>query len=188
MKIKELCFEQIEAIYNDHMKKDFPPDELFPLARMKTLLARKQYLCLGLSENDIPVGYAFYVTDGSSAALGDYFAIFEKYRNSGLGTSALEAFNEYLSDFKLVLGEVEDPDYAADDNAKALMQRRIEFYRRNGLHITDIKVRTFGVNYLLIYRSAERHERDELIRLYQNFYDIRASVPLRKKHVKILNG
>ena len=115
MKIKELCFKQIEAIYNDHMKKDFPPDELFPLARMKTLLAKKQYLCLGLSENDIPVGYAFYVTDGSSAALGDYFAIFEKYRNSGLGTSALEAFNEYLSDFKTKKANAVQTENIPDD-------------------------------------------------------------------------
>lgn len=60
----------------------------------------------------------------------DYIAIHERFRSQGLGSLLLKEINYFLTakNFKLIL-EAEDPAFGID---KAIMFKRIEFYKRNG--------------------------------------------------------
>ena len=44
--------EEIIAIYNKYMVKDFPPDELKPLSSILDMLSRGIYACYGIFEDN----------------------------------------------------------------------------------------------------------------------------------------
>ena len=43
MKLKQLIKEEVKNIYNDHMVKDFPKEELKPIDAIERLISRKIY-------------------------------------------------------------------------------------------------------------------------------------------------
>ena len=70
-----------------------------------------------------------------------------------------------------MVGEVEDPDRAADEKTRALRARRLHFYLRNGYRETALTSRVFGVDYrLLEIPTGAPHSTEELRRVYTDLY------------------
>lgn len=148
MVIKVLNKSEIEKVYEAYLKEDFPKDELKPLKYINKMYDYGKYECLGFYDGETFVGYAYMViANDSDVRLLDYFAVLSGQRNNGIGGECLKALKKYYKDLKCVILESEHPTYSKDDKDKKIRERRISFYKRNGLIETDITTSVGGVYY-----------------------------------------
>lgn len=177
MEIRLLNDEERHYIYHEHLQKDFHHSEVKPYALVEKLVKEQKYLCYGLWDDEELKGYALFVkgTDGPTLLL-DYFAVLNAYRSQGIGRKFIQAIQENMSKDKLTLiAEVENPAYASDERSRDLMNRRIQFYIRNGFKQSKVWSRVFTDEYMIIYYN-EKPYRDgdslvmELKQLYQEIF------------------
>ena len=173
MKIIELSRNQIIDIYSSKMVNDFPADELRPLKMITGPYDKGIYKCYAIvdksDEGDI-LGYAYFVKNDNHY-LFDYLAISDEKRGSGIGSAFLSLLREQFANSESVIGEVEDPDYAENDADKDIQTRRLNFYLRNGYINTNVKVKLFGVDYIVLEMDLNKtHSEKEIIDLYNNHY------------------
>ena len=81
MKLSSLNKKQIETIYRERMKIDFPPNELKPLSMIYDAIERGIYECLGLMDGTDIVGYAYLIRKGDDYLI-DYLAVCPDRRNA----------------------------------------------------------------------------------------------------------
>ena len=191
MQISLLGREQITEIYNTKMIYDFPPMELKPLPRILDAYDKNLYECYALlkdsDSSDEILGYAFFVKMDNHY-LFDYFAVTKDKRNGGLGSTFLGLLRQKFADSDSVIGEVEDPDYAENDEARDLQTRRLNFYLRNGYINTGIKVLMFGVDYIVLEMDlGKNHDSDTIARLYEAHYKAMLPEEIYKEKVTIKN-
>lgn len=191
MEIKSLTIEQVKQVYEESMKVDFPDNERKPLAMILKALENGTYECLGAfmeeGEVDKIVGYAFFVKTENDY-LFDYLAVMKDYRNKGIGAEFLKGIAKHCENYESVIGEVEDPACAKTEDEKKLQQRRRDFYFRNGYVDTKVRVKLFGVDYLVIEMNKNvTHTEQEIKELYKKHYEAMLPKLLYKTMVKIKN-
>ncbi len=175
MELVQLNKDEVTALYHERMVNDFVEDELKPLWAIHKAMEAGTYEPLGLFYTDRIMGYAFLVRQGRNY-LVDYLATYPEQRNKGLGAKILELLGEYLSEADMIIVEVEDPAYAESEDQRSLQERRIEFYKRNGCSDTGLRVRCFGVPFIVLQtKESGSMEKDALWETYQSFY--RAVLP-----------
>lgn len=163
-------FSQVEMLYNSRMKKDFARNERKPLSSIRRAWEAKTYDCYGLFDGEEIVGYAFFVRQGENY-LFDYLAIAEDRRDEGLGSLFLQQLAVVLKDAACVVGEVEDPDKATDENTRLQRERRMRFYLRNGYWKTDLTACVFGVDYRIMeVPTGAPHSTEEIRTVYTALY------------------
>jgi GNAT superfamily N-acetyltransferase len=177
MQIRILDDEERHCIYHQHLQKDFHQSEVKPYTLVEKLVTEQRYLCYGLWDDEKLKGYAFFVKGSDSKTiLLDYFAILSDYRSQGLGGMFIQAIQENMSKDKLTLiAEVENPAHAYDEKSRDLMNRRIQFYIRNGFKQSKISCRVFTDEYMIIYYNEKPHQDEdglvmELKQLYQAIF------------------
>lgn len=182
-----LTREQIEKIYNECMKVDFPPNELKPLAMIFKAMEEGVYFCYGLMEEDEVLGYAFLLKlRDSEDYLIDYIATNQKKRNQGLGAVILKELRELLKDADSVIGEVENPDLADSEEERTLQKRRYQFYMRNGLLDTGVLATCFGVPFIILEQTCSKaHTKEEIISLYKAHYQALLPKTMYEKNIRI---
>ena len=149
MNLKQLSNKDIENIYNKHMIMDFPSEELKPIDVMQKLIKRKIYICYGLYNNEELLAYAFLATSKSYLLL-DYYSVCAKYRNKGIGSKFLNILKENCKNYNGIIVEVENVECASNETEKVVRKRRIDFYRKNGMRMTNISCKLFTVNYSIM--------------------------------------
>ena len=170
MKLQQLTKLQVEELYNAHMVEDFPRDELKPLAIILKAMDDGRYESLGLFDGEVMIGYVYLVKLGRDY-LVDYLATFPDKRNNGAGGIMVGLIKEHLMDAANIIVEVEDPKYAEDEAQRNLQERRLLFYLRNGCLDTGVRVRTFGVPYIVLSLGELAIKDPEGIwELYQSTY------------------
>lgn len=157
MEIRLLVEEERRNIYHGHLQKDFHQSEIKSYSLMEKLAAEKKYPCYGLFEQRELKGYAFFVMEENGRTLLlDYFAVVCEYRNEGLGGGFLRELQEHVIKEDLtLLAEVENPSYAMDEQSRDLMNRRIQFYLRNGFQLSKVWSRVFTDEYQIIYYNEK---------------------------------
>ncbi|MCR4760704.1 MAG: GNAT family N-acetyltransferase [Oscillospiraceae bacterium] len=174
MELLTLNESEIDNVYLSRMKQDFPPDELKPLDTIFRALRCGQYRCIGLSDGEKLLGYAYFIIlryDNCITLLLDYFAVDAALRGHGIGTAFLQKLPELFPDADTVLIEVERPDAAETDLERAYRSRRKSFYLRGGCRETGLKARIFGVPYdILQYPLAAEPDTDALRERYDACY------------------
>ena len=186
MKLKALQSSEITTIYQGRMVHDFIRDELKELPVILKAVQNGIYECLGLFDDDEIIGYAFLAKQGKDYLL-DYFAIYPEYRNKGLGSAILGQLREYFEEAGLIIGEVEDPSYTKDHDLKTLQTRRIAFYKRNECTDTGLRVKCFGVPFIILELDKSRIRSEaELWEMYQSFYRAIYSEEIVKKNIEYL--
>ena len=164
-------FSLIGRLYRSRLKNDFARDELKPLSAIRRLWDRDAYDCFGLFRGEEILGYAFFVRIGKNY-LFDYLAIEQGHRDEGLGSVFLRQLAACLTDAECVVGEVKDPDSAENAAERALRERRLAFYLRNGCLDTGLTSVVFGVAYrILEVPVGEDHTPDELRAVYAGIYE-----------------
>lgn len=151
-----LSVPELEELYTRHMERDFPPDELKPLSRLKELMAAGLYEPYGLFEDGALKAYALYWRAGRDPyVMLDYFAVLPEGRNSGVGSVLLgEMLERFCRNGGGVFGEVEIPD-TGDEAVDSLRRRRLGFYARAGLRQIGYRTKVLGVPYIVLAYGPE---------------------------------
>lgn len=156
--IKELTLPQVQEIYHNRMKKDFPPDELRPYHSIEQLTQESLYFSLGYFDSESLLAYAFFAKpQDSSGALLDYYAVSAQARGTGIGSKFLSGFHTVLEPHRVthILLEVDAPDATQDSVEKEIRERRIRFYKRCLCKMSDVRTALFGVDYQVMYLSFD---------------------------------
>lgn len=172
MIVKNLNKDEITKIYKEHMVNDFPADELKPLSTILKGMDKQLFECLGFldKESGQLKAYAVFIKNGNNY-LFDYLAVVDGNRNDGIGSVFLKQIAEHFKNADSVIGEVEDPDFAADESERRLRERRIAFYERNGYFNTGVKAKLFGVDFWILEMNlGKKHTKDEIKILYKSVY------------------
>ena len=188
LRYQQLSKEQVQKIYDTHMKKDFPPEEIKPLNVLYQLIEQGWYEAYGwFDEEEHFVAYTFFVRDAQGEILLlDYFAVCAAYRSQGYGSQCLSQMRELFSGVKGVLAEVEDPKQSRSQKEQMIRERRVAFYQRNGLRQTELCSALFGVPYILHYFSLEGDESEQqLLNALENIYRIMFSEMIPTEQVQL---
>lgn len=175
MRLKTLDAEELTALYQSELVNAFPPTELKPLKSMLNLMAQNRYEALGLYDEAGLHGYALtWLEPGIPFALLDYFGTLEGQRGTGLGTKMLDMLSEHYKNYRGIFGEAEGA-FSSDPDEKALQERRLAFYERNGFRYGGYDCALFGVHYLTLIRGREDVSPEELLDAHQRIY--RSGIP-----------
>ena len=88
----------------------------------------------------------------------DYLAVFEEYRNKGVGALMLKEMQRIYTDMHGVIIETERPDKG--------------FYKRSGCRQTELLTQVAGVDFGIFYLPTGRQMPDEEVAVdLQNIYD-----------------
>jgi len=171
MRIRKLTEQaEIARIYDEKMKQDFPPNELKPFSSILRAWEGRKYYCYVL-ETDVEIlGYAYFARNGCSYLL-DYLAIAGEHRDQGLGTVFLSQLADCFQATDCILVEAEDPDAAQNQQNAELRERRLNFYRKCGYRLTDVKTSVFGADYRILEApTGKAHTAEETAKIYAEIY------------------
>ncbi len=148
MEVKILSVSELKDIYQNHMFRDFPKEEIKPLSTLEYLLSTGEYAPLAYFDGGEMIGYTLLIASaGRQACLLDYFAVLPQFRSGGRGSQILKYLREhFLGKTHQILIECEHPDFAPDRD-QAL--RRLRFYSNAGAKKAEIETKLFGVRYLV---------------------------------------
>lgn len=141
--------EEITALYETHMRRDFPPSELKHLSSILHMVQKGHYDVLGAYQDDELVAYALlYCPKGRGASLLDYLAVMPHLRGNGIGSALLDELRRYYAaDHDVLLIECERPKAAPDEEEA---RKRIRFYTRAGAQLTNVRIWLFDVEYSIL--------------------------------------
>ena len=115
MQSRSLRGEQIDQLYQEHLCRDFPPDERKPLAQIHRAVDRGIYRVVGFYREDTLCGYALLsVLPGRRFGFLDYFAVVPQMRGGGIGGQLLADLRRQMADLQGIFFEVEQPQSAPD--------------------------------------------------------------------------
>lgn len=160
--IRLLDTEEIKGIYNEHIVTDFPASEVKPLKQMLEKRENDQYFVYGMFENregangrkyDELAGYAYFIKcRNRDVYLLDYLAIVKDKRSKHLGSRFLQQLKQLaIDDGKLLILEVENPDYADEGPERDYMLKRIGFYKKNGMNLSNTSCYFLENEYRIFY-------------------------------------
>ena len=182
--LEKLNKAQAENVYNERMVIDFPKDELKPLDILYRAMDNGIYEPLGLFDATGIIGYTFLVKHDRDY-LVDYLAVYPQQRNLGSGGIMVRMLSDYLKDAENLIAEIENPEYAENEDDKILQTRRFDFYKRNGCSDTGLRVRCFGVPFMILRWGKKYTDNvDALWRMYQSFYRIMLPKDMFEKNIK----
>lgn len=172
MIVKPLDRPQWQQLYQTAMVRDFPASELKSVSMLEQLEDKGWYTFLGFYPEENPQtlsAYALLIQSGPGAVLLDYFAVAPNLRGGGIGGKILELLKQWTAKkAPLLLAEVEDPDFAVDEQDRSIRNRRIGFYRRNGFELTGVCAQVFQDHYRIIASPTANGETvfREMTKLY----------------------
>ena len=188
--VETLSLTQIRTLYQERMTRDFPPDELKPLAMIEKALGRDQYICYGAVSGNEIFAYAYFVKLKESEkwyALFDYYAVRKDLRDQGVGSGFMQALIKGpLKEMDCVVLEVDDPACAETPEEADIRNRRLAFYLRNGLHDADITATVYGVQYkILTLPVGNSVSKEDVKRKYTALYQSILPARLFEQHFRI---
>lgn len=140
---------EISRLYEEHMRRDFPPSELKHLSGILEMRRRGEYDVLGAYEQGELCAYALiYCPIGREVYLLDYLAVLPGMRERGVGQALVKCLRQhYERRAQALMIECERP-LAAPDEAEA--RRRIRFYEQAGACMTSVRIWLFDVEYSIL--------------------------------------
>lgn len=147
--LKSLDDAQISMLYEEKMRRDFPPSELKRLSSILNMRKNGVYDVLGAFKEEVLVAYALMYRDAAARViLLDYLAVDEPYRRQGFGSELLSQLRtHYASSSDVLLIECERPKTAPDEEGA---RNRIRFYTRAGAELTTVRIWLFDVEYSIL--------------------------------------
>lgn len=166
MELRLPTSEELRLAYRRDMTPAFPRAERKPLHVIEQLYAEGLYRPWCLFDDTELVGEAFIWAFEARYVLFDYLCITDTRRNDGLGS---ELIGKLLDSERnnIVFGEAEIPAYAPDP---AMAERRLGFYRRNGLKKAFYDTNLFGVPYHTLYWADKEVDEQALLAAHQRCY------------------
>lgn len=171
MTLKTMSDAQTRLLYEQQMKRDFPPSELKSLDAILKMKREGTYDVLGAYLDGILVAYVLcYCPKEGKVILLDYLAVEPDLRSRGIGTMLLGELRTYYADrADTLLIECERPKTAPNEQEA---RNRIRFYTQAGAQLTNVRIWLFEVEYsiLVLPCAAEIVSRDwaqQMLSLYR---------------------
>ena len=123
MKLNKVTIENSELFLKE-IENNFPLNERRDNESELSLFKNKAFMPQYIEENGKKVGL-FVLWQLSNFVFVEHFAIFDEFKNKGLGTKALEVLK---NNYKSIVLEAELP-------STEIAKRRISFYERNGFSV-----------------------------------------------------
>lgn len=173
--MRQLSASEMTEIYRAELVHDFPAGEVKPLEQMLKAKKNGKYFALGYFDDGELAGYAYFIKSAErNTFLLDYLAVLSSRRSGGYGSRFLAQLKEMVQEQggSLIL-EVENPDYAPPGAERDYMIKRIGFYEKNGLHLSNVTCNFYDNEYRILYAGEKR--RDEAVRqeteaMYREFF------------------
>ncbi|CUH92469.1 GNAT family N-acetyltransferase [Herbinix luporum] len=191
MTIKELTAKQREEIFFQYMVKHFHKSEIKPFEIIEKLISEGKYVCYGLfnSKEDQLKGYAYFIkNEDDKILLLDYLAVLKPYRCHGIGGKFLNQMRKmFAGEYKTILAEVENPDFAYNKADSLLRKRRIQFYLKNGMSLSNVLARVSVDNYRILFMSLEEvtQEDNKILKAMDTIYQIAFPKEFYEKHIEL---
>ncbi len=168
MQIKQIHLMQLQSLYDEHLTRDFPANELRSYENMRNLCRIGQYKVFGYYKIHQLLAYAcLAVCPQHQYYLLDYFAVIPEYRSQKIGNQEL---TKNLDANGLII-EVETPSYANSPEEEQLCLRRIDFYIKNGATLSRISGELFHVHFTLLYLPIQiKIHQEQLLHSTQLLY------------------
>lgn len=173
--LRQLENQEITQIYNQYMTADFPASELKSLKMILDGIKDGAYIAFGYEEEGALRGYAYVITPKkSNIYLLDYLAVLPNLRSFRIGTRLMHELHRLVEQkgVRLML-EVENPDYEEQDERRDYMERRITFYRRNQMKVSNVSCRFYGNEYRILYAGEAMEDaavQKEIEKVYRAFF------------------
>lgn len=116
----------------------------------------------------------------------DYFAILPEYRNSKLGTKAIEALLEEEKECRGILAEIEKTGLGANEEENEYREKRKRFYERTNFKKLDFEILLYGVLYTPYIFSKLKDDDDKIIEEILKIYEEVSGKEKIKKNCKII--
>ncbi len=174
LRMKELTYEEITKVYENYMVYDFPKNELKPLSSIERMYQQGRYQGVILEKEDEVIAYGMLLQDSENKAyLLDYFAVLEEFRGEGYGSKALRCLLDFVEKDDLIVMEAENPKKAENSRAREIQEKRLEFYRKNGVRFTGLTSVVFDAAYVIMYLSGNDRvlAEEEIRKIYVDFYE-----------------
>ncbi len=188
LNLKVLNEAEIAALYENSMRRDFPPSELKSLSAILSMLRRDSYDVLGAYDETCMLAYALmYRPKEGRLVLLDYLAVEPESRNKGIGSAFLRRLKEYYrKTADVLLIECERPKTAPDEMEA---RKRIRFYTQSGARLTSVRILLFGVEYSILALPCadvldERDWAEQMLMLYRQMLP----EDLYKQNVRLIRG
>ncbi len=187
---KLLSTAERKDVFRRYMKYDFPYEELRPLRMIQDLVMKGVYYMYGIYEKETLRAYAcFWEEKETNILLFDYFAVNALVRNQGYGTEAMKIILESCKNKNGVILEVENPEAAQTEEERSIREKRVAFYKRCGMKMSDVVIWLYGVEYCMLYYDMESDGVEkEIIKVMQNLYQNVLPKPVYRKMFKVLSG
>jgi len=169
--IRELEINELNKLYKEHIKNDFPAVERFPCFIIKSNMKNNLQEGFIYVDENKEQGYA--INSISKEAINiSYFVIFKENRGRGLGTNFLKEIINHYNNKKVITVEVEKPENAKTEEEKIICEKRISFYEKLGFTIRkDINYSIFKLPmYLMVYSNGNL-SKEEIIKYVKTIWD-----------------
>ena len=88
-----------------------------------------------------------------------------------------------------VILEVENPEAAQTEEERSIREKRVAFYKRCGMKMSDVVIWLYGVEYCMLYYDMESDGVEtEIIKVMKNLYQNVLPKPVYRKMFKVLSG
>lgn len=181
LKLKLPTVELLREVYHTEMKASFPPAELKPLAAIERMWREGRYKPYCLFDGDVLAGCAFLWLGHPGWALLDYLCVKTDSRGRGLGSEILRLLTEAEPN-TVIFAEAEAPAHAPDPD---MAERRLGFYKRNGLCVSGYDSEVFGVHYKTLYFANSAVTDDVLMEEHRFVYRSSFTTEKYTKYVRI---
>ena len=168
-------------VYERDLLTSFPDSELKPLRAIEEKWDKGVYRPWCMYDGGEIVGSALVWQYEPGWVLFDYLCVAAPHRNDGIGSQIIAKLIE-AERGNVVFGEAEVPDYAPD---RAMAERRIGFYTRNGAKKAFYDTSIFGVAYHTLYWSEREIDENELLEKHRAIYKNQFSEPRYSKLFRI---
>jgi len=177
-----------KQVFKQHMIHDFPKNELRPLHMIEALVDKGNYYTYGIFMGEALCAYAyFWEEEEKQILLFDYFAVVSDLRNQGYGTKAMEVILDACKEKAGVILEVENPDRTEEEQERMVRNRRISFYEKSGLKMSEVRIHLFGVEYCMMYKTLSGGDvQAEIISVMESLYGNTLPKSIYEKMFKVL--
>ncbi len=161
--IRPVQIEEAAKIYEDHLLRHFPPEEVKPFANIRAMWKVDGYEVFGCYDGEKLLAYGFLSTcPDSEVVLLDYLAVLDEYRGTGIGSRFLRSLCKlYQQKKKAIIIETEDLDHACNQDEVEERIRRDRFYTGNGVVRTSLTSRVYDAFYRIWYLPVEEELSEE---------------------------
>ncbi len=172
--IKKANLEKAIEIYK-YMENDFPESEIPDFDKYLKLTQNNIHSVYIYEEDNQEVAYFITMEKNNSGkVLISHLAVIKEYSGNGVIKRFIKAIEEFLSDKKILIVEVESEKNAKNEKELEVINKRLNYYFNAGFEkCNDIKYFLYGVDYyILVYNVQDKKiSSNEIVSAIEDIYD-----------------